>query len=97
MGQGKDYVYEYKGEFLGKHFKDTLNPNVWQKRKYKVEKVSDILPKYYILKINNFNKVAEDTLDQWMYFLKNGEVPENCTAKGLKEAGDKLRLEQSLA
>ena len=94
LGQGTDYVYEYKGAFLGKHTNDVLNPNVYQKKKYKVEKISDILPKYYILKVNNFNKVAEDTLDQWIYFLKNGEVPENCTAKGLKAAGEKLRVDK---
>lgn len=93
LGQGKDYVYEYKGEFIGKHFHDTLSPNTWQRSKYKVEKVSDILPKYYILKVNNFNKVAEDTLDQWLYFLKNSEIPENCTAKGLKAAGERLRID----
>jgi predicted transposase/invertase (TIGR01784 family) len=94
LGQGKDYVYEYKGEFIGKHYHDALNPNIWQKNKYHIAKVSDILPKYYILKVNNFNKVAEDTLDQWIYFLKNSEIPTNCTAKGLKEAGEKLRIDK---
>lgn len=93
LGQGKDYVYEYKGEFIGKHYKDSLNPSTWQRNKYKVEAIADILPKYYILKVNNFNKVAEDTLDQWIYFLKNSEIPKNCTAKGLKAAGERLRID----
>jgi predicted transposase/invertase (TIGR01784 family) len=93
LGQGKDYVYEYKGEFIGKYKHDTLRPNTWQKGKYKVEEIADILPKYYILKINNFNKIAEDTLEQWIYFLKYSELPTNCTAKGLKAAGEKLRVD----
>ena len=32
LGQGKDYVYEYKGEFLGLHENDTLFPTVLQKQ-----------------------------------------------------------------
>ncbi len=56
LGQGKDYVYQYKGEFIGLHNKDILLPTLSQKQDYKVEKVSDIFPKYYILKVNNFNK-----------------------------------------
>ncbi|MCS6822572.1 MAG: Rpn family recombination-promoting nuclease/putative transposase [Microscillaceae bacterium] len=50
LGQGKDYVYEYKGEFIGLHEKDILLPTTLQKQEFKVEKVSDIFPKYYILK-----------------------------------------------
>ncbi|SFF62045.1 PD-(D/E)XK nuclease family transposase, partial [Thermoflexibacter ruber] len=71
LGQGKDYVYEYKGEFVGLHENDILLPTTLQKQDFKVEKVSDIFPKYYILKVNNFNDVAKDTLDEWVYFLKN--------------------------
>lgn len=93
LGQGKDYVYEYKGEFIGLHENDILLPTVLQKQKYKVEKVSDIFPKYYLLKINNFNKVAENTLDEWIYFLKNSEVKDEFKAKGLDKAKEKLQYE----
>jgi predicted transposase/invertase (TIGR01784 family) len=93
LGQGKDYVYEYKAEFVGKHFQDILTPNAWQRNKYQVEKVSDILPKYYILKVNNFDDVAQNTLDEWIYFLKNSEIKDEFKAKGLKQAKEKLRIE----
>lgn len=93
LGQGKDYVYEYKGEFIGLHEHDILLPTILQKQDFKVEKVSDIFPKYYILKVNNFNDVAKDTLDEWVYFLKNSEVKENFKAKGLDKAKEKLRYE----
>lgn len=93
LGQGKDYVYEYKGEFIGLHEKDILLPTTLQKQDFKVEKVSDIFPKYFILKINNFNNVAKDTLDEWVYFLKNSEVKDNFKAKGLDKAKEKLRYE----
>jgi predicted transposase/invertase (TIGR01784 family) len=93
LGQGKDYVYEYKGEFVGLHENDILTPTTLQKQDFKVEKVSDIFPKYYILKVNNFNNVAKDTLDEWVYFLKNSEVKDNFKAKGLDKAKEKLRYE----
>lgn len=93
LGQGKDYVYEYKGEFIGLHENDILMPTTLQKQDFKVEKVSDIFPKYYILKVNNFNDIAQDTLDEWVYFLKNSEVKDNFKAKGLDKAKEKLRYE----
>ena len=37
--------------------------------------------------------MAQDTLDEWVYFLKNSEVRDNFRAKGLKEAKEKLKEE----
>jgi predicted transposase/invertase (TIGR01784 family) len=93
LGQGKDYVYEYKGEFVGLHEKDTLIPTSLPVQEYKADKISDIFPKYFLLKVNNFNKVAENTLDEWIYFLKNSEVKEGSKAKGLDKAREKLQYE----
>ena len=45
-----------------------------------------------MIKINRFNDIAKDTLDEWIYFLKNEEIKENFTAKGLKEAEKKLSI-----
>ena len=53
--------------------------------------MKDIFPKYYVLKVNNFDDVAKDTLDEWVYFLKNSEVKDTFKAKGLKEASEKLK------
>ncbi|SFF49526.1 hypothetical protein [Thermoflexibacter ruber] len=75
------------------HQNDTLLPTSLQKQDFKVEKVSDIFPKYYIIKVNNFNDVAKDTLDEWVYFLKNSEIKDNFKAKGLDKAKEKLRYE----
>ncbi|MDX2301201.1 MAG: Rpn family recombination-promoting nuclease/putative transposase [Microscillaceae bacterium] len=93
LGQGKDYVYEYKGEFIGLHKNDVLLPTTLQTQNFRVEKVSDIFLKYYILKVNNFNDIAKDTLDEWVYFLKNSEVKDNFKAKGLDKVKEKLRYE----
>lgn len=93
LGQGKDYVYEYRGGFIGIHEKDVLQPTFVQKRRFNIEAIGDIFPKYYILKVNNFNDVAKDTLDEWVYFLKNSEVKEGFKAKGLDKAKEKMRYE----
>ena len=93
LGQGKDYVYEYQGNFVGTHFGDILSPTSNQKDEFDVKEVADIFPKYYILKINNFDDVAKDTLDEWIYFLKNSEIKDEFKAKGLDEAREKMRYE----
>jgi hypothetical protein len=93
LGQGKDYVYEYKGEFIGLHKNDILLPTIPQKQEFKIDNVADIFPKYFILKVNNFNDIAIDTLDEWIYFLKNSEVKDSFKAKGLDKAKEKLRYE----
>jgi predicted transposase/invertase (TIGR01784 family) len=93
LGQGKDYVYEYKGEFVGLHTNDILLPTKLQKQDFSVKKVSDIFPKYFILKVNNFDDIAKNTFDEWVYFLKNSEVKDTFKAKGLDKAKEKLRYE----
>jgi hypothetical protein len=50
-----------------------------------IEKTEEIFPnhikRYYIIKLNQFDDVAKNTLDEWIYFLKNEEVHEGFTAQ----------------
>jgi predicted transposase/invertase (TIGR01784 family) len=94
LGQGKDYIYQGKTEFKGLHEKDILELSHRQKAKFLKESVSDIFPEYYLLKVNNFTGNAKDTLDEWIYFLKNSEVQQGFKAKGLKEAEQVLDIMQ---
>lgn len=86
LGQGKDYIYKGKTDFKGLHKNDILELSKRQKNKFIKENISDIFPEYYLLKVNNFNNSAKDTLDEWIYFLKNSEIKDGFKAKGLKEA-----------
>jgi predicted transposase/invertase (TIGR01784 family) len=88
LGQGKDYIYKGKTNFEGLHQKDILQLSSTQKKTFEKENVSDIFPEYYIIKVNQFNDIAKDTLDEWVYFLKNSEVKDEFKAKGLLEAKD---------
>ncbi len=57
---------------------------------YKTDQPEAIYPEYYLIKIKNFDDVAKDTLDQWIYFLKNEEVKDDFKAKGLDKAKEVL-------
>jgi predicted transposase/invertase (TIGR01784 family) len=92
LGQGEDYAYHGQTEFIGLNKKDILKLNSTQQELYKTEKISDIYPEYYILKVNQFDDVARNTIDEWIYFLKNEEIRDEFRAKGLKEAKEELDI-----
>jgi predicted transposase/invertase (TIGR01784 family) len=92
LGQGIDYIYKGLTEFVGVHNNDVLGLSEKQKKTFEKNKISDIFPEYYLLKVNQFNDIAKNTLDEWIYFLKNSEVKDEFKAKGLKEAGEVLDI-----
>ena len=94
LGNGKDYVYHGKTEFRGIHDNELLNLSPFQQQKFGVDEVSELYPEYWILKVNDFNKWSKTPLEQWVYFLNTGEIPDDADAPGLNEARKKLKLEQ---
>lgn len=94
LGQGKDYVYHGKTQFRGIHFDDILKLSTRQREQFVKQEANDIFPEYYVLRVNEFDELAKTPLDQWIYFLKTGEIDEHATAKGLLEAREKLRIDR---
>ena len=92
LGQGQDYIYRGRTDFKGLHQNDILGLSEKQRQTFAKQEVADIFPEYYLLKVNQFNDVAKDTLDEWVYFLKNSEVKDDFKAKGLKEANEVLDI-----
>ncbi len=92
LGQGEDYVYEGKTEFRGLTKGDLLELSPFQKQKFQADAVSDLYPRYVILKVNDFNRWSRVPLDQWLYFLSTTDIPEDADAPGLKAAREKLDL-----
>lgn len=90
LGHGKDYIYHGTTRFIGLHECDELDLSRKQKELYQKEFVHHIYPEYYLIKVNQFNDIAKNTLDEWVYFLKNEEIKDNFQAQGLLEAKDKL-------
>ncbi len=92
LGQGEDYVYHGSTFFKGLHNQDVLELSEDQKKLYKKTEVQQIFPEYYLVKVNSFNDIAKDTLDEWIYFLKNEEIKESFKAKGLVKAKQELDI-----
>ena len=92
LGSGSDYVYRGTTSFRGLHFNDELKLDEDQKQAYGVQTPAGLYPEYYLLKINNFNDIAKDGLDEWIYFLKNESIRPEFSAKGLAEANEQLDI-----
>lgn len=90
LGEGDDYIYKGTTSFTGLHNHSPLKLDAKQSKVYQTDKIENIYPEYYLIRINNFNDVAKDTLDQWIYFLKNEDVKEDFRAKGLDKAKEVL-------
>ncbi|WP_339133870.1 MAG: Rpn family recombination-promoting nuclease/putative transposase [Candidatus Electrothrix sp. GW3-4] len=87
LGEGEDYIYHGVTSFRGIHKNDVLRLRANEKKDLGKDSVHKIFPEYYLIKINRFDDLAKDTLDEWIYFLKNEEIKPEFTAQGLQEAG----------
>ncbi|MCI5139783.1 MAG: Rpn family recombination-promoting nuclease/putative transposase [Candidatus Electrothrix sp. AR1] len=92
LGHGDDYVYHGTTSFRGLHEQDLLQLSEEQQNLYGRDKLYEIFPEYYLVKVNNFDNIAKDTLDEWVYFLKNEEIKNDFKAKGIKKAKEELDI-----
>ncbi len=92
LGHGKDYIYHGCTSFKGMHEKDVLGLTEKEKTALNAKNIEQVYPEYYIIKVNNFNDISKNTLDEWINFLKNEEIKDDTKAKGLKEAKEKLDI-----
>jgi len=92
LGQGDDYIYHGTTNFIGVNKKDILKLSEDQKLLYKTDSIAKIYPEYYIIKVNQFNDIANNTLDEWVYFLKKDEIKDEFNAKGLRQAKIELDI-----
>ena len=103
IGQGTDYVYHGKTVFRGLHdSNDVLRLSKRQQEAFfgivddtnGRKEAGDLFPEYYLLKVNNFDRVAKTPLDEWIAFLKTGEISADTTVPGLVEARECLNLDK---
>jgi len=92
LGQGKDYIYHGRTEFRGMHTNDVLKLSQHQQQQFMYENVGDLFPEYYVLRVDEFDKKAVVPLDEWISFLKTGDIPDKPKAKGLLEAKESLLI-----
>lgn len=92
LGQGEDYIYHGTTSFQGLHTHDELSLDEAQPGLYGNENICELFPEYYIIRINSFDNLAKDPLDEWVYFLKNEEIEDSFKAKGLQKAKEQLDM-----
>lgn len=92
LGQGEDYVYKGSTSFRGLHKNDLLQLSPSQQKLFGKESIEQLYPEIYLIKVNQFDDLARDNLDEWIYFFKNSEIKASFKAKGLQEAQEKLNV-----
>lgn len=90
IGKGNDYLYHGQSVFTGVYTGDFLQVTS-RERDALVQRVpSDIFPEYFLIRVNEFDKVAVTPLEEWIDYLKNGYIRPDTTTPGLEEARRKL-------
>jgi len=92
LGHGADYIYHGTTKYVGVYKNDILSLSTQEQIIFNAEHIAQIYPEFYIIKVNNFDNVAKNTLDEWINFLKYEEVKEGTKAKGLKAAKEGLEM-----
>ena len=91
LGTGSDYLYRGGTEFIGVHTHDRLVVSRKYRKIYRQVEPSRLFPEYYLLRVNAYSGEPHSHLEEWMRYLKDGEVDENTDAPGLKEAYARLQ------
>jgi len=91
LGHGNDYIYVGQTRFRGLHQSDELALTPQQRQLFPGKEHGwQLFPEYFLIRVNQFDDIARDRLDEWIYFLKNEEIKDEFSARGLKEAKQKL-------
>ena len=91
IGIGTDYIYHGQNHFTGVHTGDHLRVNMRERDVIVSRLPADVFPEYILIRVNEFDKVARTSLDEWIEYLKDGTIRPNTTAPGLQEAREKLK------
>lgn len=90
LGEGDDYLYKGQTNFFGIHTNDELKITTRQRDAIVRKAPEEIFPTYYLIRVNNFDRVAVSPMEEWMRYLKKGEISADAKAPGLQEAREKL-------
>lgn len=90
IGKGNDYLYHGQNSFTGVHTGDRLEVTTREKDVIVHKLPAEIFPEYFLIRVNEFNKVAVTPLEEWIEYLKTGIIRSDTKAPGLEEAREKL-------
>ncbi len=92
FGEGDDYVYHGETRFKGIHTGSDLLVRMKEDGVIVQHLPKEVFPEYYLIRVNQYNKIPENPLDEWMEYLKTGKIKENTRTPGLQQAKEKLRV-----
>lgn len=95
LGSGDDYLYHGKTELTGMN---TGNRLIVRKKTDVVENFQpkirfiekNIFPEYYLIKVEKFENVIEQPIDEWIFMIKNNFVRDDFSSKNIEKAKKKL-------
>lgn len=90
IGKGDDYLYHGQNIFVGVHTGDRLEVTTKEKDAIVHKLPAQVFPEYFLIRVNEFNKVAVTPLEEWIEYLKTGTIRPDTQAPGLEEARQKL-------
>ena len=90
LGEGADYLYHGQTSLRGVHVDDTLQLTAYERDDLHVLEPKDVFPEYYVIRVNEFDKLAVTPLEEWMQYLKDEYIRPDTTVSGLKEARERL-------
>ena len=90
IGRGSDYLYHGTTSFRGVHTGDYLEVSTKEKGVISMTAPSSIFPEYYLIRVNEFNRVATTPIEEWLDYLKNDHIKADTQVPGLQEAREKL-------
>jgi hypothetical protein len=92
IGRGSDYLYLGKGNtFSGFNTGNTLTFDAPQRDALLPRNPVEIHPDYILVCVRDFDKVATTPLEEWLEYLKSGQIADNTASPGLLEAKQKLQ------
>ena len=91
MGKGEDYLYRGGTDFVGVNTGDRLIVSRKYRKAYQQVESSRIFPEYYLLRVNAYHGKPRNPIEEWMRYLKDGEIDADTTVPGLKEAYARLQ------
>lgn len=92
FGKGDDYVYHGQTELRGIHLNDKLKINSKEKMAVEGKSADEVFPEYFIVRVEKFNPtdISPNYMEQWMEYLKTGNIRTEYNAPGLQKARESL-------
>ena len=100
MGRGDDYIYYGSTQFRGIHTNSPLKVKKrfqMSEKKYVLKERNlekEIFPEYYLIHVERFEDKINSDIDEWIYMLKNENIPESFKSKNIEKAREKLKIQQ---